>query len=364
MNIIEKLEKYFNTGSTEQQNKRRLGGLLVAITAILLVISILALSVGGAVALVSGLIGNIKGDGDGSGSSVNNDLVSVTDKQIADDAALNTIPLMGNDVTLSAGQYTVLTKDNRAKTADGSVIYGCYNAYNFALQTEVAKAFNAMMTDFYTDKSSFVYLRNAYMTDGSTAGSAYGNALTVQLEVWDGNATLGNGTIFGYIDEANGKVKPYEWIYENAYRYGFVRTSAAEGEENIFRFVGLAHAKYIYEQQKKAIKGGEFYTISDYVEEIKLSTPDKEETFKNVKEIGGPAKTLMSYSVYYMAAVTDAAPAPDGTTPDGTVGYRLPDPAKFTYSVMALEEGGYIVSEELGYQIHVIVGVISHFHFK
>ena len=40
-NIVENLEKYFNTGSTDKQNKRRLGGLLIAITAILLVLSIL-----------------------------------------------------------------------------------------------------------------------------------------------------------------------------------------------------------------------------------------------------------------------------------------------------------------------------------
>ena len=344
MNIIEKLEKYFNTGSIEQQNKRRLGGLLVAITAILLVIAIVALTIGGVVMAIGGLTDAIKGDGDSSGDSTNRDLISVSAEQIATDAALNTKPLIGNDVTLSAGQYTLLTKDNRAKNEGGAVIYGCYNAYNFALQTEVATAFNAMMTDFYAAKSTFVYVRNAYMTDGSTAGSPYGNALTVQLEVWDGSSTLGNGTIFGYVDEANSGAKPYEWIYENAYRYGFVRTSAAAGEENVFRFVGLAHAKYIYEQQKKAIKGGEFYTVSDYVDEIKLSTPDNDESFKNVKEIGGPAKTLMSYNVYYMAPITEAAPAPEGESAEATVGYRLPDPAKFTYSVMALEEGGYIVT--------------------
>lgn len=346
MNFIEKLEKYFNTGSTDKQNKRRLGGLLVAITAILLVISILLICAGGIWMLVSGIFGSFGNDGgDEGGASVNRDLISVSAEQIATDAAINTKPLIGNDVTLSAGQYTVLTKENRAKVAEGgAVIYGCYNAYNFALQTEAANAFNKMMSDFYAAKSTFVYLRNAYITDGSAAGTAYGNALTVQLEVWNGESTLGNGTIFGYVDEANNNAKPYEWIYENAYRYGFVRTSAAEGEENIFRFVGLAHSKYIFEQQKKAAKGGNFFTISDYVEELKASTPDNKESFKNVKEIGGPAKTTMSYSVYYMAPIADAAPAPDGTTPEATVGYRLPDPAKFTYSVMTLDDGGYIVT--------------------
>ena len=119
MKIIEKLEKYFNTGSTDQQNKRRLGGLLVAITAILLVICILAAAGCGIFVLVSNIIDNASGNDGGDGStSVNRDLVSVSAEQIATDAAINTKPLIGNDVTLTAAQYNVLTKENRAKNAD------------------------------------------------------------------------------------------------------------------------------------------------------------------------------------------------------------------------------------------------------
>ena len=52
MKFIENLENYFNSGSTDKQNKRRLGGLLIAVTAMLLAVSMVAIAVGGVVVRV------------------------------------------------------------------------------------------------------------------------------------------------------------------------------------------------------------------------------------------------------------------------------------------------------------------------
>ena len=280
-----KLESYFTSGPTDKQNKRRLGGLLVCVTAILLVIAIFVTSIAGVAAIISGLIDGFSDPGDeDDGPSTNSHLVETTLEEVL--AKVNTNkygPLSSPaDENLAETSYTTLRQTNRPKLPSGENLYRCQSADNFALQNDAFAAFNAMATEFYNQEDlATLWVKAAYSTSGSNV-EPYSNAYAVMLDYSiDGIAS--NGSIYG--------VKEYEWIYENAHLYGFIRVSNDEGEQNVFRYVGLAHAKNIYNKQTKA---DTFYTLDAYLEELKATTPTNTISIK-VKALGNKNTTYYSY---------------------------------------------------------------------
>ena len=316
MNFIEKLEKYFNTGSTDKQNKRRLGGLLIAITAMLLAASIVAVAVGGVVAAVAGIIGTKEPDEDSDGG-VNTHLAeaALTDLTAKENKLFT---LTNAEVTLTEADYKKLQRPNRPVADDGETkLYGCESADNFALQNEAFEAFNAFVSAFYKQKKNTkLWVKVAYNIQGGNV-SYYASALAVKLDYVTDGENYTTASIYGE--------KDYEWLYDHAYEYGFVRVSNVEGEENVFKYVGLSHAKYIQSQQKK--NKDTFYSIESYIAEIKATTPDTPIKISTVKKALGESGTT-AYYVYYMPA-------------DSAV-VKLPTD-KYAYTVMAID-GGYVVT--------------------
>ena len=316
MNFIEKLEKYFNTGSTDKQNKRRLGGLLIAITAMLLAASIVAVAVGGVVAAVAGIIGTKEPDEDSDGG-VNTHLAeaALTDLTAKENKLFK---LTNAEVTLTEADYKKLQRPNRPVADDGETkLYGCESADNFALQNEAFEAFNAFVSAFYKQKKNTkLWVKVAYNIQGGNV-SYYASALAVKLDYVTDGENYTTASIYGE--------KDYEWLYDHAYEYGFVRVSNVEGEENVFKYVGLSHAKYIQSQQKK--NKDTFYSIESYIAEIKATTPDTPIKISTVKKALGESGTT-AYYVYYMPA-------------DSAV-VKLPTD-KYAYTVMAID-GGYVVT--------------------
>ena len=317
MNIIAKLEKYFNSGSTDKQNKRRLGGLLIAVTAMLLAVAIVTISIGGAVMAVVGLINGSKTPEEDADSGVNLNLNEVTLAEVIAKAEENKLFTLSNaEVTLTEADYVKMQQPYRPKNEEGKNLYGCESADNFALQKEAFDAFNKMVVAFYEKtQNRMLYVVAAYNVTGGNA-SYFTNALAVKLEyVIDSQKAA---SIYG--------VKEYEWLYDHAHEYGFVRVSNAEGEENIFRYVGLSHAKYIESKQGKNDES--FYGLDAYINEIKASTPDTPIKISSVKKgIGENSPT--TYYVYYMPSASEV--------------FKLPND-KYTYTVMDAGDGGYIVT--------------------
>ena len=322
MNIIEKLEKYFNSGSTDKQNQRRLGGLLIAITVILLVVAIVATSIGGVVALVGGIIDAAQQPDEPVDDGTNSHLMEVAASDVTGSTKFTNIVLDSSvpaNMTVSAFREAQF----RPQKANGEPIYKCYNTQG--LQTEAFEAFNKMVADFHTATNDAVvlWLEEAYDTkEGAVNGAHFVNALAVEIQ-------------YEYLDENNEKKydpiygsTECKWIVENAYKYGFVRVSDAEGEESIFRYVGLAHAKYIYDKQKKVKDDEPFYGLDSYLAEIKATTPDTEMSTKNVKAIG--QTTTASYYVYYMTVA-------EGVT------CKLPKNS-YDYNIQKLSDTEYIVT--------------------
>ena len=294
-NFIGKLESYFTSGPTDKQNKRRLGGLLVCVTAILLVIAILVTSVAGVVAIVSGIINNISNtDNNDDGPSTNSHLVETTLEEVLAKVNTNKYGPLSSPANenLAETSYTTLRQTNRPKLPSGENLYRCQSADNFALQNDAFAAFNAMATEFYNKKGlATLWVKAAYSTSGSNV-EPYSNAYAIMLD-YSVNGDASNGSIYG--------VEAYSWIYENAHLYGFIRVSNDEGEQNVFRYVGLAHAKNIYNKQKKA---DTFYTLDAYLEELKATTPTNTISIKGVAKALGDKNTTTYYS-YYMP--TDSA---------------------------------------------------------
>ncbi len=319
MNIIEKLENYFNSGSTDKQNKRRLGGLLIAITAILLVLAIVVTSIGGVVALITGIVDSVKKPNEDPDDGVNSHLADTTLEEVMAKAAASKFTLTNAEVTLTETDYKKLQRPNRPVAEDGETkLYACESADNFALQTEAFEAFNAFVTAFYNKtKLTTLYVKVAYNVTGGNA-SYFTNALAVKLDYVTDTTNYTTATTFG-VDE-------YKWLYDNAAEYGFVRVSNNSGEENIFRYVGLAHAKYIESKQGK--NDETFYGLESYLADIKATTPDSTMKIGSVKKAIGETSST-TYYVYYM--------------PSASAAFRLPN-NKYTFSVMAADDGGYIVT--------------------
>ena len=78
MKFMEKLEAYFNTGSVEKQNQKRLGGIIIGVTAILLVVAMLTLGIGSLVGAIVDGINEKKENEENNAPKVNTDLVDST----------------------------------------------------------------------------------------------------------------------------------------------------------------------------------------------------------------------------------------------------------------------------------------------
>ena len=323
MNVMEKLENYFNSGSTDKQNKRRLGGLLIAITAILLAVSIITIAVGGTVMAIVGIVDGIKtpdGD-DGAGDGKNSHLTEVTLEDVTIKANSTKFTLTNGEVTLTEADYKTFSPVNRPEKDENDAdtkdyLYRSHVPESLALQNEAFEAFNSMVRDFYAKTNlDTLWIRMAYNKDGGNS-SYFTNGLAVKLEYTTDYAESA-GSTYG--------VENYEWIYENAHKYGFVRVSNNEGEENILRYVGLAHAKYIESKQGK--NDEDFYGLDDYLAEITSTTPDKTMKVSSVQKTIGE-KTTTTYYTYFM---------PSTTTP-----LRLPN-SKYNSTVLFVGDG-YIVT--------------------
>ncbi len=323
MNITDKLEKYFNTGSTDKQNKRRLGGLLIAITAILLVISMLVLAGGGVVAAVGGIIGWFdkpgENEGGGGASSV---LVDAAESDVAN-ATATTILLEGAAQNVSVTTFGDISNNayrfKNGVDKSGGWVYKASLAKG--LQADALKAFNAMIAELQNQIPSelVAWANDAYGADESRPD--YASGLVVEIYYGRMDEDTASGSAYESED--------FEWLFKNAYKYGFVRVSDADGEESVFQYVGIEHAKYIYDKQKSSKET--FYGIGSYIADIKQNaTPDAPMSLGSVKNLDGKS---VSPSVYYMPAAAG----------EGYV-YKLPKEG-YDYTMQKTADGsGYIVT--------------------
>ena len=147
----------------------------------------------------------------------------------------------------------------RPKTPQGSNTYTVEDK-NSKGDPEAVKALNLMLGDYYSNNADDNIIVGKAYYDGIENTSVYATGLAFKLTYFVDYTSDKNlkASIYG--------VTKYNWIYENAYKYGFVTMGSGEGDENanVFRYVGVVHAT--------AMKQKKMDTFDSYLAYLKSGT--------------------------------------------------------------------------------------------
>ncbi len=306
---MKNLSDAMNSGTSSQVSRRRTGIMILCMTAILLIIATIILTIGGIIAAVT-TPKETPDDSEGGAGAAG---YTTTTLDAATQLKTGDLLLLDDDHPYGGEAPTTVLFSNhksRPKNDAGKNIYTISGVDKLAGTEQTVEAFHAMLKDFYAEsQDDNLILAQAYdVKSGNQPDALYGAATTVDLSyyVYYKSSTDNEvATIY--------EVEKYQWIYDNAYKYGFVRASSAEGEEAMFRYVGKAHATYMNKQGK---------TLDQYVE--LLQTKTYQSPLKvTVEEADGK----ISYSIYHLSAEETA---------------YVPEHGKYTVSGDNL--GGYIIT--------------------
>ncbi len=302
---MKQLFEAFNSGSAEQQKRRKLGALVIAVTAILLALTLVVLAVGSIVIAIAGPENDPKNSDDGA-DYITTTLDAATQLNTGDLLLLDSEhPYSGS----APDAVLFYNHESRPKNEENGHIYTIFGTTKLAATDDTVVAFHAMVRDFYAAiGDDDLILSQAYdLNSGNQPAQVYMTAAAIQLDYYSDFDTRKTASIYG--------VEDYQWIYDNAAKYGFVRASSAEGEENIFRYVGQPHATYM---QKNNL------TLSAYLELLRTKT--HRDPLKASAEVDGQT---LSYNIYYVSANDTAYVPPHGN-----------------YTVSGDNLGGYIITAE------------------
>lgn len=197
------------------------------------------------------------------------------------------------------------------------------------------KYFSPVSSQLLMDRTAYQAMNK--MLTAFSEQSGLGNAIVVAdaYRSYEQQAAKNSSTGAGYSDHHTGllctlnvkggneikNVAPYDWIYQNCHKYGFVVRYPADkaaitgvgNYEECFRYVGAAHA-YVMKTNHMCLE--EYLTsLRSYTKDAPLSVTTEDNA---------------TYEIYYVAAVgTETA---------------VPVPTDATYTVSGDNEGGFIVT--------------------
>lgn len=189
-------------------------------------------------------------------------------------------------------------RSSRIKSADGNYAFSC--DYDKLLHTEAMQSFNKMMDAFYVatgNGDALVF--DAYRTEeqqngmntstkGGYSDHHTGYLVTIKFLI-DGRMYDQNEALVA---------TAYTWLAEHAHEYGFVTrypenkatATGVSGYSNAFRYVGTAHAAYMYQNN---------LCLEEYVELLK--SYDLKGAHLSVTDAQG-----VKYEIYRIEASTAA----------------------------------------------------------
>ena len=306
----------FEGGSNETQRKKRITFICICATLALIAIMLIILVIFGVASLVS-----TKAENDTESSQSQFSIGETVASSLGEDA-IYIGDLIKLDMThrYKGIDSAIITRNapSRPKTQTNGNIYSILAAKtdedsDLRATPEAIDAFNLMMKDFYAAKADDnICITKAYTQDTKE---------TVNPIFTSGSA-LELGYYFDYSADPTDVrsiygVEKYNWIYSNAYKYGFVNVkvsaiaddTSGTSNSSVFRYVGVAHATYI--KTKKI-------DFDTYLDQLRTATPDAPILIK----IG---KT--TYASYFVAAA----------------GEHLV-PANYDYTVSGNNYDGYIIT--------------------
>lgn len=298
------LMDFLNSGTEDQQAKKRTGALLLAITAALLAVAVIVLT---ASSIVMAVKNKDQADTDEPVDPNAPPANYVAGSFAEGQASIGNLLLIDAEHPYVGGEtFISVPQLGRPQTDSGSAAYSVvFDHCNGKISQVTLDAFNRLVTAFYAaTKDDCLYLSKA--ANGTFVTLEYVDVeLKQRFSIY--NAQTGTA------------VDPYNWIYEHAHEYGFVQASATAGEENVFRYVGEVHASYMVSKNK---------TLADYIEILKDRTAHKPLQI-NYKDAEG---VTLKYHVYYVAADAQNVFVPQN--PDA-------------YVVSGDNLGGYIVTVDV-----------------
>ncbi len=192
---------------------------------------------------------------------------------------------------------------NRVKNASEKNFYYVAETGKFVADAQAMEALNQMMLDFHkATNNDSIYIMTACDSTMENQPAEYRMGTAFDFYYYKGESSAEG---FDPISSAH---EVYGWFYKNAYKYGFIARYPNATEENgqsasVFRYVGVAHAKYITDSK---------LTLEAYIELI------KEKEAGSGLIIGGADGNR--YEVYYVASEGDTTEVMLPTSYEYTLG--------------------------------------------
>lgn len=233
------------------------------------------------------------------------------------------------------GSLLLVNKNNEYSFADNPELVSFSTSRVYGLKDNTLKlsptalsAFDLMMSDLYKSvQDADIVVMTAFrskeyqdsLSNGTPGGfSDFHTGMSFELK--DGD------TYDGAYDNVDSLPK-YDWLYKNAHKYGFIvrypndtaekEFSAITGVDDygyVFRYVGVAHASYIYEHD---------LCLEEYLELLRTS-------HKHGSSLSIKAGNSQNYEVYYCESTGDKT--------------EIQVPTQYSYEISGDNMNGYIVT--------------------
>ena len=237
--------------SAKEREKKQICAIVIAITALLLVVAILAF----VICQVVDFTANNDSDKEKDTQKETVDLGETTQTQLSDTAIYS-----GNLLTLNDNKHYKGEPDNLIN------IYDNRNGAFLSVRTANRSKFEAT-ADTVENLCKMVsacneainddnlLISNAYNTSEiSSQKGIYSSGEAIALSYFNSESETGESPI--------NEDERYKWIYSNAHKYGFIAVSS---KSNVFRYVGETHAA--------AAKTSGLY-LDNYLKQLKNATVD------------------------------------------------------------------------------------------
>lgn len=202
------------------------------------------------------------------------------------------------------------TRPKNEKT--GTPVYSLMGTGTLSLNEQALKQFNLLAEAFFKssgDDNLLIY--NAYDGTKSSQAAIYESGSTLSLGYYSLNSEgeyVRNASIYG--------VGTYNWVYNNAHKYGFILLSEEAGEDdqgsNVFRYVGIPHATAMHTKR---------LSLSEYMEKLKETSPEEPMAI---------TANRSSYAIYYLSSTDE---------------HRVP--ISYEYDISGNNADGYVITVNL-----------------
>lgn len=311
---MKNMSELFDGGTKEMQKKKKITFYTICVTLSILAATLVFLLI----TVVAMFIGNSKNNDKNEDDEIAN--IGTTETITLDSAQIYSghLLLLNNEHSFSGNAPVVLIKSKeRPQTDASSNAYTIGQMDKFSGTEEAIDALNSMIKAFYNySKDDNLYIANAYDTEKIDIQDAvYASGTAFELKYFSAASVSDwskKDSIYG--------VSTYNWIYNNAHKYGFVTVPGISGTDdegneigsNVFRYVGIPHAS-----AAKAKK----QSFDSYLEMLNDTTPEAPLSIKanNVR-----------YAIYYLSASSE---------------HKVP--TEYEYSVSGNNTDGYIITVNL-----------------